>query len=69
MRVKRRILLKSLARIAKDSGVVFQLERSTGPHDVYRWGDYVIAIPRHREINERLARSILHDVQKRVEER
>ena len=68
MRVKRRILLKSLARIAKDSGVVFQLERSTGPHDVYRWGSHMISIPRHREVNERLARSILREVRQCVEE-
>ena len=68
MRVNRRILLRSLARLAKDSSVAFRLERSTGPHDVYRWGDHMISIPRHREVNERLARSILREVRKRVEE-
>jgi mRNA interferase HicA len=67
--VNRRILLRSLARLAQDRGVSFQFERSTGPHDVYRWGDHVIAIPRHREVNERLARSILREVHKRAEER
>jgi len=65
--VNRRILLKSLARLAKDSGVAFQLERRTGPHDVYRWGDHVIPIPRHREVNERLARSILREVHRWAE--
>lgn len=66
--MKRRILLRSLAHLAQAHGVSFRLERSTGPHDVYRWGDYMIPIPRHREVNERLARSILRDVQRRTEE-
>jgi len=66
--VKRRILLKSLARLARDVGVVFRLERSTGPHDVYRWGHHMISIPRHREVNELLARSILREVRKWAEE-
>ena len=54
-------------RLAKDSDVAFQLERRTGPHDVYRWGDHMIPIPRHREVNECLARSILREVQRWAE--
>jgi mRNA interferase HicA len=65
--VKRRIVLKSLERLARVHGVAFRLERSTGPHDVFRWGDRLISIPRHREVNERLARSILREVQRWAE--
>jgi len=66
--VKRRILLKRLAALARTHRVDFCMVRSTGPHDIYRWGDHVIPVPRHREINERLAQAILRDVQQGEEE-
>lgn len=38
--------------------------RGGGRHDVWTDGEREEAIPRHREINEQLARSILRRIQK-----
>ncbi len=51
--MKRRQLIKLLERV----GFVF--ERHGGGHDIYRRGEDEEVIPRHREINERLAKAIL----------
>jgi predicted RNA binding protein YcfA (HicA-like mRNA interferase family) len=53
--VKRRHLLRKL------SGAGFVLVRTKGPHDVLRRGDLAIAVPRHREIKEYLARKVLRE--------
>jgi len=37
----------------------FKFERHGGNHDVYKRGTEEEQIPRHREINEKLARSLL----------
>lgn len=37
----------------------FEFDRHGGNHDIYKRGDEEEQIPRHREINERLARAIL----------
>lgn len=51
--MKRRDLIKKLERAG------FEFIRSGGNHDIYRRGENEEVIPRHREINERLARAIL----------
>lgn len=51
--MKRRQLIKLLER----EGFVF--ERHGSGHDIYRRGSDEEVIPRHREINERLAKAIL----------
>jgi len=51
--LKRRILIKLL----EEGGFVF--ERHGGNHDVYVRGEEREEIPRHKEINERLAKAIL----------
>ena len=51
--MKRRILIKLL----EEGGFVF--ERHDGNHDVYVRGEEREEIPRHKEINERLAKAIL----------
>jgi len=53
--VKRRDLVKQL----KAAG--FVLVRTKGPHDVLARRDLRLAVPRHREIKEYLARRILSD--------
>ena len=53
--MKRRDLLRRLAAAG------FVLIRSRGPHDVFGRGDLRIAVPRHSEIKEYLARKILRD--------
>lgn len=51
--MKRRDLINKLMSIG------FQFERHGGNHDIYRFGDKIEKIPRHKEINEKLAKAIL----------
>ena len=51
--MKRTDLIKKL----EDDGFVF--ERHGGSHDIYVKGTIRETIPRHREVNERLAKAIL----------
>ena len=51
--MKRRDLIKKLEKIG------FEFDRHGGKHDVYRKGKDLEEIPRHNEINERLAKAIL----------
>lgn len=53
--MKRRDLVRRLL------GAGFVLVRSRGPHDVFGRGTLRIAVPRHKEIKEHLARQILRD--------
>jgi len=57
--VKRRDLEERLTRAA------WWFLRRGGNHDVWTDGDRHEAIPRHREINERLAEAILRRVERR----
>jgi len=56
--VKRRDLEKILAELG------WRFLRSGGNHDVWTDGERQEAIPRHREINERLAKAIIRRAQK-----
>ena len=51
--MKRRDLIKHLEKIG------FLFERHGGNHDIYRRGSEIEKIPRHNEINEKLAKTIL----------
>lgn len=51
--MKQRELVNSL----EQAGFVF--ERHGGNHDIYRRGKDIEKVPRHKEINEMLARAIL----------
>ena len=51
--LKQRDLIKKLENIG------FKFERHGGNHDIYSRGDDLEMIPRHKEINEKLAKSIL----------
>jgi len=51
--VKRRDLIKQLQQLG------FSFEWHGANHDVYRRGNEIEQIPRHNEINERLAKAIL----------
>ena len=51
--MKQRDLIKKLEQAG------FRFERHGAEHDVYRRGSDIEEVPRHREINERLARKIL----------
>lgn len=62
--MKRRDLIKALADIAEEKGVAFVWVREGGSHSVYRFGSANVAIPRHADINERLARAIIREAQR-----
>ncbi len=51
--MKRRELIKKLESIG------FELYRNGGNHDIYKRGADNEVIPRHKEINENLAKAIL----------
>lgn len=51
--MKQRDLIKKLESV----GFVF--ERHGGNHDIYRRGSDIEKVPRHKELNEKLARMIL----------
>lgn len=51
--MKQRDLIKKLEKIG------FKFERHGGNHDIYSRGDDLEMIPRHKEINEKLAKAIL----------
>ena len=51
--MKRKILIKKLESVG------FRFQRHGGNHDIYVCGENREEIPRHKEINERLARAIL----------
>ena len=53
--MKRRDLVRRLLAAG------FALVRSRGPHDVFGRGTVRIAVPRHNEIKEYLARKILKE--------
>ena len=48
---------RDLIKLLKQAG--FVLERHGTSHDVYKRGKDTEEIPRHREINEKLAKAIL----------
>lgn len=60
--MKRRDLIKQLAKGAKARQVSFVLVREGANHTVYSFGGQNVIIPRHSEINERTALSILREV-------
>ena len=45
--------------VDKLKSVGFKFERHGGNHDIYRRGSDIENVPRHKEINEKLARAIL----------
>ena len=51
--MKQRELVKKLRSIG------FEFELHGGNHDIYKRGDDEEQIPRHKEVNEKLARAIL----------
>ena len=54
--------MKAKDLIKKLEAAGYWLSRHGGKHDIYTNGAENIPIPRHKEINERLARSILKKI-------
>jgi len=57
--IKREVQMKQRDLIRKLENIGFQFERHGGNHDIYRRNHDVEQIPRHKEINEKLAKAIL----------
>lgn len=55
----RRRLLRQRDLIRKLEKIGFAFERHGGSHDIYIRGNDMELIPRHKEINEKLAKAIL----------
>jgi hypothetical protein len=53
--VKRGDLVREIRKAARAKGLIFELERRHGPHDVYRLNGLTIPIPRHREIGPKVS--------------
>ena len=60
--MKRRILLETARQIAESHATTFDLVREGANHSVFRCRDQNVIVPRHREINEITAKSILRAV-------
>lgn len=52
-------LKKRIAKLAKANGAEWLLTRQGGSHEIYSFNGTMIVIPRHAEINERLAKAII----------
>jgi hypothetical protein len=58
--MKRRDLLKRISNRANETGSTWVLAREGANHEIYRLDNRVmIPVPRHNEIGERLAQTIL----------
>lgn len=51
--------MKQRDLVNKLTAAGFSFERHGGNHDIYRRGSEIEKVPRHKEINEKLARAIL----------
>ena len=51
--------MKQKDLIKKFTQAGFEFVRHGGNHDIYKRGDDEEQIPRHREVNERLARALI----------
>ncbi len=57
--MKKRDLVKHLRQIAQSADTELEFVREGRNHEIWTLDGERIVIPRHREINERLARSII----------
>lgn len=57
--IKGEVQMKQRDLIRRLESIGFKFERHGGNHDIYRRGNEIEQIPRHKEINERLAKTIL----------
>lgn len=57
--IREREIMKNRDLIKKLEKAGFELKRHGSDHDIYKRGSDEEQIPRHREINEKLAKAIL----------
>ena len=59
--VRRREVIRTISRAAEVAGVEWKLDREGANHSVFRLGSSMIPIPRHAEIDRRLAEMIFKE--------
>jgi predicted RNA binding protein YcfA (HicA-like mRNA interferase family) len=64
--VKRRDLLRTISAAAGAAGLDFESVRPGGAHEVFSLDGLIIPVPRHREIAEGTARSILRQCEAKL---
>lgn len=60
--MKRSELLRRIGGAAKSRKLTWALRRQGAQHEIWELDGLTIPIPRHRELNERLARGIMADL-------
>jgi hypothetical protein len=65
---KKRDVEKLIRRAAKKAGLTWVLDREGGNHEVYSLGGLMIPIPRHNEIDNRLAHAIYKECEPKLGE-
>jgi mRNA interferase HicA len=60
--VKREKLMGMIAAASRTAGVTLVLVRQ-GNHEVWRCGEKIFPVPRHREINEHTAQGIMRSLE------
>ena len=61
--MKRRDLLARIQVAARDRGRRWDLTRQGAAHELWSLDGHMVTIPRHREINESTARSIMRELE------
>ena len=62
--MRRRELLTRLQRLGKERGWELSFVRHGGNHDQFTLGPVHLTIPRHKNINEQLARKIIRRIER-----
>ncbi|WP_329501458.1 hypothetical protein OG267_40675 (plasmid) [Kitasatospora herbaricolor] len=61
--MKNGLLLKKLRAIAKKKGATLDLVRHGANHDLYEIGGVQLVVPRHADVNEITANSIIKEAE------
>ena len=61
--MKRGQMLRRIARAARETGVVWELEQQGANHEIWRCGSIRVPVPRHGEIDDRLASTIFEELE------
>lgn len=66
--MKKKALEKEIRKLAKRYGTKAGIDRQGGSHEIWVCAGFKFSMPRHREINERTAQTILKDLTKYLED-
>ena len=61
--MKRDELLRRIAQSARRQGVAWRLDRQGANHEIWRCGRTCVPVARHTEIGERLAQTMLKELE------